>query len=146
MVQDGTRWTVWARLIIPGSWVRYPPAPHDLPRVSDVSAPAAVLAVRTAHQPVKGRSERGKPYSASYPEMAACVHNVLTESFLVAFQTFGPQPLTRGEADRFVQEQMRIGALLGASPLPSSAEELSHWVFHHAALAGHAITDRAIAD
>lgn len=103
---------------------------------------AAVRAVKAAHQPVKGRSERGKPYSAGNPEMAAWVHNVLTESFLVAFQTFGPQQLTREEADQFVQEQMRIGALLDASPLPSSAEELSLWVSHHPALASsHAQAD-----
>ena len=95
---------------------------------------AAVSAVRTAHRPVRGRSERDRPYSAGNPAMAAWVHNVLTDSFLVAFQTFGPQPLTREEADRFVQEQTRIGALLDASPLPSSAEELARWVSDHPAL------------
>ncbi len=96
---------------------------------------AAVSAVRMAHRPVTGRSERGKAYNAGNPAMAAWVHNVLTDSFLVAFQTFGPQPLTPDEADRFVQEQMRIGALLDASPLPSSATELSQWVSEHPALA-----------
>ena len=96
---------------------------------------AAVLAVRTAHQPVKGRSERDKAYSAGNPQLAAWVHNVLTDSFLVAFQTFGPQPLTSEEADRFVEEQTRIGALLDASPLPSSAAELSLWVSEHPDLA-----------
>ncbi|MEP7112053.1 MAG: oxygenase MpaB family protein [Ilumatobacteraceae bacterium] len=96
---------------------------------------AAVLAVRTAHRPVRGRSERDKAYSADNPAMAAWVHNVLTDSFLVAFQTFGRRPLTSEEADRFVEEQTRIGALLDASPLPSSAEELSRWVAEHPALA-----------
>lgn len=97
---------------------------------------AAVTAVRTAHLPVRGRSDRDKPYSAGNPAMAAWVHNVLTDSFLVAFQTFGPRPLTSEEADRFVEEQTRIGALLDAAPLPSSAEELSRWVSEHPALAG----------
>ena len=78
--------------------------------VASESALAAGLAVRTAHQPVNGRSERGKPYSAICPEMAACVHNVLAESFLVAFQTFAPQPLTRGEA---VSDPPRSGARSG---------------------------------
>lgn len=96
---------------------------------------AAVMAVRTAHLPVKGRSERNKRYSAGNPAMAAWVHNVLTDSFLVAYQHFGPKPLTKEEADRFVQEQTRIGALLDASPLPTSAEELSRWVSDHPALA-----------
>ena len=105
---------------------------------------AAVMAVRTAHQPVRGRSERNKAYSAGDPAMAAWVHNVLTDSFLVAFQTYGPQPLTNEEADRFVEEQTRIGALLNASPLPSSAEELSLWVSEHPALASCAAQRNAV--
>ena len=97
---------------------------------------AAVAAVRTAHLPVRGRSERDRPYSAGHPEMAAWVHNVLTDSFLAAYQTYGPQPLTTTEADRFVCEQARIGALLDASPLPETAAELSQWIAQNPALAG----------
>lgn len=95
----------------------------------------AVALVRSAHQPVHGRSERGKPYSAGNPPMAAWVHNVLTESFLAAYQTYGREPLTTDEADRFVEEQTRIGALLDADPLPSTAAELTEWVSDHPALA-----------
>jgi hypothetical protein len=76
---------------------------------------AAVAAVRAAHRPVRGRSERDRPYSAGHPEMAAWVHNVLTDSFLATYQAYGPQHLTTAEADRFVSEQARIGALLDAS-------------------------------
>lgn len=96
---------------------------------------AAVRAVRTAHRPVKGLSERGIPYSAANPQMAAWVHNVLVDSFLVAYQAYGPERLTQAEADRFVHEQTRIGALLGAAPIPATASELSEWVCHHPALA-----------
>lgn len=92
---------------------------------------AAVEVVRRAHQPVKGRSERDLPYSAGRPEMAAWVHNVLTDSFLAAYQSFGPAPLTPSDADRFVAEQTRIGALLGAKPLPETANELSGWIIDH---------------
>ncbi len=95
---------------------------------------AAVAAVRKAHRPVRGRSERGALYSAGQPELAAWVHNVLTESFLAAFQAYGPRRLTDEEADRFVVEQTRIGALLGADPLPDSAVALAHWVGEHPAL------------
>lgn len=97
---------------------------------------AAVAAVRTAHRPVRGRSERDRPYSAGQPEMAAWVHNVLTDSFLAAYQAYGPQRLTTTEADRFVSEQARIGALLDASPLPETADELSRWIAQNPALAG----------
>jgi uncharacterized protein (DUF2236 family) len=96
---------------------------------------AAVAAVRSAHRPVRGRSERDRPYSAGQPEMAAWVHNVLTDSFLAAYQAYGPHPLSAGEADRFVAEQATIGALLDASPLPDTAAELSRWIAGNPALA-----------
>lgn len=96
---------------------------------------AAVAAVRTAHRPVRGTSERDRAYSAGHPEMAAWVHNVLTDSFLQAYQAYGPEPLTASEADRFVAEQARIGALLDASPLPGTAGDLSRWVAENPALA-----------
>lgn len=95
---------------------------------------AAVAAVRTAHRPVRGRSARGRPYSAGTPEMAAWVHNVLTDSFLVAYQAYGPEPLSSAEADRFVVEQAEIGALLDAAPLPATANELSQWIADNPAL------------
>ncbi len=96
---------------------------------------AAVAVVRRAHRPVHGRSERNQAYSAGDPAMAAWVHNVLTDSFLCAYQTFGPCPLTVDEANRFVAEQAQIGALLDASPLPSTADELACWIAEHPALA-----------
>ncbi|MDH3683950.1 MAG: DUF2236 domain-containing protein [Acidimicrobiia bacterium] len=105
---------------------------------------AAVAAVRRAHVPVRGVSERDKPYSAGQPAMAAWVHNVLTDSFLVAFQTYGPRTLTSDEADQFVAEQARVGALLGADPLPTSADELSRWISEHPALAPTRAQDQAI--
>lgn len=96
---------------------------------------AAVVAVQSAHRPVRGTSERGRRYSAANPAMAAWVHNVLTDSFLVAYQTFARQPLTAADADRFVAEQTTIGQLLGAAPLPATASELSQWICEHPALA-----------
>lgn len=92
---------------------------------------AAVATVRRAHRPVHGRSDRDRPYSAGQPEMAAWVHNVLTDSFLSAYQAYGPDRLTSAEADLFVLEQTRIGALLGADPLPTTAAELADWVNLH---------------
>jgi len=92
---------------------------------------AAVATVRRAHGPVRGRSDRDRPYSASNPRMAAWVHNVLTDSFLSAFQTYGPRHLSVAEADRFVEEQARIGRLLGADPLPTTEAGLSAWIAEH---------------
>jgi len=92
---------------------------------------AAIEVVRRAHRPVIGTSERHLPYSASRPEMAAWVHNVLTDSFLAAYQAFGPERLSVADADRFVAEQTRIGSLFGADPLPETAAELADWILNH---------------
>ncbi len=94
----------------------------------------AVARVRRAHRPVTGRSHRNVPYSAGKPEFAAWVHNVLTDSFLQAYQAYGPGQLTPDEADRFVLEQTAVGRLLDADPLPETASELASWVALHPAL------------
>lgn len=95
----------------------------------------AVEIVRRAHRPVRGTSERGRAYSAGTPDLAAWVHNALTDSFLAAYRMYGPEPLSDDDADRFVLEQTRIGALLGADPMPETAAELSAWITDHPDLA-----------
>jgi len=101
-----------------------------MPEVDD-----AIAAVRHAHVPVRGTSHRGRDYTASTPVFAAWVHNTLTEAFLVAYQTYSATPLDPAEADRYVAEQTRVGALLGADPMPTTAVELSRWVNEHPDLA-----------
>ena len=94
---------------------------------------AAVRIVREAHKPVSGTSERGIRYSANQPQLGAWVHNTLTDSFLEAYQTFC-QGLTAQEADQFVQEQAKIGELLGVAELPLTASDLRNWVTEHPSL------------
>ncbi len=95
---------------------------------------AAVAMVRRAHRPVTGRSHRGETYSAGSPALAAWVHNALTDSFLQAYQFYGPRRLTTAEADRFVVEQAAIGRLLAADPTPATASSLANWIAGHPAL------------
>lgn len=95
----------------------------------------ALRQVRNAHAVVKGISSRGNRYSAADPGQAAWVHNALTDSFLTTNQYYSEYPLTVVEADRFVEEQTRVGVMLGADPLPETAAELTDWVTHHAAIA-----------
>ena len=83
------------------------------------------------HRKVKGVSSRGIPYDAADPGFSAWVHNALTDSFLAAHQTYGGGRLTPAEADRFVVEQTKIGALLGSDPMPTTACALSRWVSEH---------------
>ena len=94
----------------------------------------AIDLVRSAHRGVSGISHRGRPYSASTPEFAAWVHNTLTDSFLEAYQRFGGR-LSTAEADQFVAEQTRVGEMLDASPLPTTAGGLRAWITEHPALA-----------
>ena len=97
---------------------------------------AAVAMVRRAHRPVRGESHRGRPYRAGAPLLAAWVHNALTDSFLQAYQFYGPRRLSTAQADRFVVEQTAIGGLLGADPMPETAEGLADWITHHEDLEG----------
>lgn len=94
----------------------------------------AIAAVRRAHGPVRGVSHRGERYSASMAPYAAWVHNVLVDSFLAAHQAFGPAPLDRRRADEFVAEQTRLGSMMGASDLPSTAAGLGAWISDHHAI------------
>jgi uncharacterized protein (DUF2236 family) len=95
----------------------------------------AVAVVQRRHRPVAGMSDRGQPYAASDPGLSAWVHNSLTDSFLTAYRVYGARPCLEEDADRFVTEQARVGALLGAEPLPRTARELSAWITGHPELA-----------
>jgi uncharacterized protein (DUF2236 family) len=91
----------------------------------------AVDQVRRVHRIVEGVSSRGLQYDAADPGLSAWVHNALTDSFLAANQAFAERRLSPSEADRFVEEQTRIGALLGADPLPATAHDLAAWIGEH---------------
>ncbi len=95
---------------------------------------AAIAAVRRAHVPVEGTSERGRTYSANGPAQASWVHNVLTDSFLETYQRFSPDPLSPHDADRFVLEQTSLGARLRSDDLPETRSDLGMWVEQHESL------------
>ena len=94
----------------------------------------AVALVRARHRPVVGQSARGRPYDASDPALAAWVHNSLTDSFLTAFREYGAQSFSESDANRYVAEQAQVGALLGADPLPATADALAAWIADNPAL------------
>ncbi len=91
----------------------------------------AVETVRRIHSSVVGVSSRGVAYDAADPHFSAWVHNALTDSFLAANQVYGAAALTSADADRFVAEQTRVGALLGADPMPTTQAGLAHWLAEH---------------
>lgn len=92
---------------------------------------AAARRVRGIHKHVSGVSSRGIPYDAEDPAFSAWVHNALTDSFLAAHLTYGGIELTPEQADSFVEEQTKVGALLGADPMPATRQELTDWIENH---------------
>ncbi len=68
--------------------------------------------VRGVHRPVRGRAQDGRTYDADDPRLLAWVSLALTSSFLVADRLWSPFPVSHADADRFVEEQSRLAALL----------------------------------
>ncbi len=91
---------------------------------------ATIHALSAVHAPVSGRSHRGRRYHASDPPLLSWVHNALVDSFLAAHRAYGPG-LDDAEADRYVVEMTRLGALLGCDALPDRAETLRAWLCDH---------------
>jgi uncharacterized protein (DUF2236 family) len=68
--------------------------------------------VRAVHPRIHGVAPDGRRYRADDPHLLTWVSIALTSSFLAADQLWSPEPLDADDADRFVAEQSRIGALL----------------------------------
>ena len=85
--------------------------------------------VRGIHERVRGKDERGRPYFASDPHLLRWVHLAEIDSFLRAYQTFGSEPLSPRDTDRYVEQAGIPAALLGVVDPPSSVVEL-HQALH----------------
>ena len=91
----------------------------------------ALQRVRMAHVGVEGMSHRARPYTANGATYAAWVHNVLADSFVAGYEFYGALPLSDEDADLYVSEQARLGALVKATQLPQTRAELSSWITDH---------------
>lgn len=105
---------------------------------------AAIGEVRKAHRPISGTSHRGVAYSATGPAFASWVHNALTDSFWVAYETFGPKDRDTSIGDAFVSEQAALGARLHANDLPDTARALRSWIADHPSVGPSPGMERAI--
>ena len=72
----------------------------------------AAATVRRVHRRVAGTAPDGRAYRADDPHLLAWVSVALTSSFLRTHRDYGLAPLTDDQADAFVAEQSRAGALL----------------------------------
>jgi uncharacterized protein (DUF2236 family) len=87
-------------------------------------AERAVAQVRDIHRRVRGRAEDGRAYAASDPHLLDWVHLAEADSFLRAYQLFGPEPLGPEDADEYVRQSGTVAALLGATAPPTTVAEL----------------------
>lgn len=87
-------------------------------------AERAIAQVRDIHLRVRGKAEEGRPYAASDPHLLDWVHLAEVDSFLRAYQLFGPEPLSRDEADEYVRQSGTVAARLGATTPPTTVAEL----------------------
>jgi uncharacterized protein (DUF2236 family) len=83
---------------------------------------AAIARVRGVHARFGGTLPDGTPYRADDPELLAWVHVAEMWCFLAAWQRYGV-PVSAAEEDVYFAETARIGAALGADPLPRSKAE-----------------------
>ncbi|WP_270935168.1 oxygenase MpaB family protein, partial [Falsiroseomonas oryzae] len=86
-------------------------------------AEAAIERVRRIHGHVRGTLPDGTPYEASDPRLLAWVHVTETTSFLAAWLRYAEPRMTGADQDRYFAEMARIGAALGADPVPHSRAE-----------------------
>jgi len=87
-------------------------------------AERAIAHVRSVHRKVRGTDELGRPYAADDPHLLRWVHVAEIWSFLTAFQAYAAEPLSRAEADLYVEQTTRAAGLLGATDLPTTVQEL----------------------
>jgi uncharacterized protein (DUF2236 family) len=92
--------------------------------VSD-DARQAVDAVRRIHERVTGTMPDGTPYAASDPHLLAWVHAAEIDSFLLAHQVYGLEPLDQAGRDEYVAQIARVGARLGVADPPTTQAELA---------------------
>lgn len=91
-------------------------------------AQRAIRTVRKVHDRVQGTAPDGREYRANDPHLLAWVHHTEVDSFLRAYQRYGPERLNDGDADRYVAEMAELARRLGATGVATSVGELRTWM------------------
>jgi uncharacterized protein (DUF2236 family) len=87
-------------------------------------AQAAVDLVRRIHDSITGTMPDGTPYAASDPHLLLWVHVAEIDSFLLAHQTYGAEPLDQAGRDAYVAQTAVIAERLGVIDPPRTESEL----------------------
>jgi uncharacterized protein (DUF2236 family) len=88
-------------------------------------AQRAVDRVRGIHRRVHGVAPDGRPYRADDPHLLEWVHIAEVDSFLLAHQLYGAQPLDQDGRDGYVADTARIAAALGVLDPPRTEAQLA---------------------
>ncbi len=87
-------------------------------------AEAAIARVRAIHQRVAGTAPDGRRYAASDPHLLRWVHLAEVDSFLLAHQRYGAQPLDQAGRDGYVADTARIASALGVLDPPTNQAQV----------------------
>ena len=99
--------------------------------------------VREIHRPMRGVDRvTGLPYAADDPVLLLWIHTTLVESFLAAYRRF-VGPLSRDEADHYIQELVRQAELVGLEPRRVPATERGNREFIESCRPMLRVTDAA---
>jgi uncharacterized protein (DUF2236 family) len=79
-----------------------------------------IRAVQRAHESVTGTMPDGTPYAASDPHLLGWVHAAEVDSFLLAHDRFGHEPLAGAERDEYVAQTAHVARLLGVTDPPTT--------------------------
>jgi len=88
-------------------------------------AERAVDRVRGIHQRVRGIAPDGRPYHAADPHLLEWVHIAEVDSFLLAHQLYGAQPLDQQGRDGYLADTARVASALGVVDPPHTEAELA---------------------
>jgi len=88
-------------------------------------AQQAVDIVRAIHKRVTGTMADGTAYAASDPHLLMWVHVAEIESFLLAHQTYGAEPLDQAGRDEYVAQTAEVARRLGVVDPPTTEAGLA---------------------
>jgi uncharacterized protein (DUF2236 family) len=87
-------------------------------------AQRAVDQVRRIHEYVRGVAPDGRPYQATDPHLLGWVHVAEVDSFLLAHQMYGAEPLDQTGRDGYVADMAVVATALGVIDPPRTETEL----------------------
>ncbi|MGI8433492.1 MAG: oxygenase MpaB family protein [Nocardioidaceae bacterium] len=87
-------------------------------------AEAMIAKIRDIHTRVNGTAVDGRPYSATDPHLLKWVHLAEVDSFLLAHQRYGAEPLDAAGQDGYVSDTARVAEALGVVDAPLTVAEL----------------------